>query len=458
MADIDRHVDVTISKDTATVSRVGFGTPAMLTFHTKFPELAREFGDLDEVQAPGGPFPTTSREVAIATAMFAQNPKPSKIAILRRATAPTRDVDLTPITDAVAGKPFALFLYQITIDDFEGQKETFDFTTDVTPTEAEIIAAFETAINAGTVNVTATDNVTFLTIEKSATPGGGAAPGVPFGLEVDRTLFTQIDNTVDPGITADLAAARLVNDDWYGLVSDASGEDEITSLGTAVEALLKIYGAESADDNVLTSAVDDIGTVLAAANLDRTFLITYRRPHISPSGAWQGKKLPSDPGSTTWKFDTLATIAVEDFLSSELTFLDSKNVNYYTLVAGLAITAEATMASGEFIDITRGIDALTARMKENVFRALKVNPKVPITKAGIQIVVNEVEGTIRAFQPTPSRPGALIALEPPPVVTFPDPSDININDRASRLLPLITFTATLAGAVHKTEIRGRVTV
>ena len=41
-------------------------------------------------------------------------------------------------------------------------------------------------------------------------------------------------------------------------------------------------------------------------------------------------------------------------------------------------------------------------------------------------------------------------------VNAPLASDVDSNDRASRLLPDITFSATLAGAIHKTVIRGTV--
>jgi hypothetical protein len=35
-------------------------------------------------------------------------------------------------------------------------------------------------------------------------------------------------------------------------------------------------------------------------------------------------------------------------------------------------------------------------------------------------------------------------------------ADVDANDRASRLLPDIEFIATLAGAIHKTTITGKV--
>jgi hypothetical protein len=454
MSILDNIVDVQISKDTATVSRVGFGVPAVFSYHTAFPELAKAFGDLTEVVAPIGPFAATSREAAIATAIFAQNPKPRSIVFLRRATAPIRSVVVTPVTDATAGKPFALFEYSITLGDGVST-ETFTFTTDVTPTVAEIVAGLESAINLGTVNVIVNDtpSVTDLTIQSADVPGGSITAAAPFTLEIDRTLFTQAEATPDAGVVADLAAARAVNDDWYALVSDATGPAEIAALATAVEALPKIYLAESADDDVPAVGGGDIATTLQSASLERTALMWHTKPHTSPAGAWVGKQLPTDPGSSTWKFKTLATILTDAFGSAEISTLDSKNANYYLDISGINQTVEGTMAGGEFIDVTRGIDWLTARLKENVFRVLAVNPKIPFTDLGIATIVNEVEGTLRL-----GVTNDLLATDPPFFVTFPRAADVQINDKANRLLPDIDFQATLAGAVHSVEIRGRVTV
>ena len=452
MVDINTVVQITITKDTATVSRVGFGTPAMLTYHTAFPQLARSFANIDEVIQPTGPFLAGSREVAIATAMFAQNPRPSRIVMLRRATAPLRDVTVTPVTDATAGKPFNLFDYEITLGDGVNL-ETFTFTSDADAVVAEIVAGLVALINAGTVDVLATDNATDLQIQSANGPGGAPTAGVPFTMEIDRSLMTQDDATADPGIVADLAAARAVNDEWYGLVSDANGEAEINSLATSIETLKKIYIAESADDDVPTVVVDDVASDLQTSALERTGLMWNTKPHTSPGGAWLGKQLPTDPGSTTWKFKTLATIAVDDIRSDEQGFLDGKNANYYAVVAGINITFEGTAGSGEFIDTVRGTDWLESRMQERIFTTFARNPKISLDDLGIQTIVNDVEGQLREGVSV-----TFLASDPAFVVTFPRASEVDPTSKGIRLLPDIFFTATLAGAVHKTTIAGRVSV
>ena len=81
MASIDNHVDIQITRDTATVSRVGFGTPGILVHHTTFAEAARAYGSLTEMTDDG--FAVTDRAYLMAQAAFAQSPKPSQIVVGR---------------------------------------------------------------------------------------------------------------------------------------------------------------------------------------------------------------------------------------------------------------------------------------------------------------------------------------------------------------------------------------
>ncbi|KKK81530.1 hypothetical protein LCGC14_2812500, partial [marine sediment metagenome] len=62
MASLDSIVTITITKDTATLSRVGFGLPAMLVYGTAQTELAKLYGNIDEMITPAGPTAAESRE------------------------------------------------------------------------------------------------------------------------------------------------------------------------------------------------------------------------------------------------------------------------------------------------------------------------------------------------------------------------------------------------------------
>jgi hypothetical protein len=444
MSLIDKHVDVQIAKETATVSRVGFGTPAILTYHTVFPQVYRLFGGLDEMVTAG--FATTDLAYKMAAATFAQSPRPTQVVVGRRGTPHIRKVKLTPKPN-----PLASTDYTITINGI-----AYTVTTDATPTVAEITDGFANVttgeLNTGSENVLGTDNTTDFTIEAADAPGGTPTAGVPFVIEYDRDQFFFSDDTVDVNIATELANLQAGNDDWYGLVADAWGADEIEALATAIESAgPKIYIAETQDTDVVGPSSADIASILQTAALDRTAIIFNNDLDPSPASAWLGSGLPTTPGSITWKFRTLSTVSASALLTGGIANADGKNANTYTETGGINITAEGVMSSGEFIDVTRFIDWLTARIKENVFRALAINPKIPFTNSGIQAIVAEVEGVLRQ--------GIFnggINPDEDLIVTAPLASEVDANDRASRILPDISFIATLAGAIHKTVIRGKV--
>jgi hypothetical protein len=73
-----------------------------------------------------------------------------------------------------------------------------------------------------------------------------------------------------------------------------------------------------------------------------------------------------------------------------------------------------------------------------------------------------IVGTVDAVLVSATREGGgsgqIFTTDPAPTVDAPLVADINPNTRASRTLPDIVWTAVLAGAVHKVEIRGTVSV
>ena len=457
---LETIVNVQISKETATVSRVGFGVPLILTFHTKDPARVLEFSKAsDMLVAAGGPFADTDQAFVLANAAFAQDPRPDRILVGRRVFPTIRTVTITPRSGVISGQTFPLptTLYRIIIDGVN-----FDFTTDATPTEVEISLALTTAINAGAVDVLATDNIGSITIEKADTPGGTATAGVAFTIAQDRALLEIEDVTpvaTGGGLASEIAAIIDLNDDWYGIAGDWYGKTEIDAVATAIEALPKLHATSTPDDNTYDPAVTtDVGSVLQGKAFARTFLTHHVTPDTGIAAARLGDGLPKDPGSATWKFQLLAAIPVVDYTTGEKTALKNKNIERFIRVAGVNFTCDGKTSSGEFIDITRFIDFLTSRMQENVFLRVVNVDKVAFTNPGIGIIENEVRGTLNLGISV----GGL-AADPPFTVTVPNaivgtPNGVDAVDKANRLLKGVEFCATLAGAIHEIEIRGEVTV
>lgn len=449
MGDLDRLINVQVDKQTAAVSRVGFGTPMIMSTEafvdSKFGDVAKVYTALDELGATGDAYDPTGVTFLMAQAAFAQSPKISQLVIGKRANAPLMTVELTPIVVNDT-------LYRVTINGTD-----FDFTSDATATDLEIIAGLVALINGGTEDVLATDDTTFMTIEKAVTPGGVATAGIPFTLEFSRPLWASQNVTPDPGVVTDLSTIRTDttgNDDWYAVMLDSYGNAEIQSLAPTIETLPRIFLACSSDADIVTSSVADLASDLLAVALDRTALIWHENPHKGAHAAWGGAVLPFDPGSITWAYQSLATIPFSALTPAETLELESKKTTWYKRIAGNNVTFQGeTFASGGFLDVTRGIDFVVQRIKENLFIRLVNLPKIPYTDAGIAVVQAVVQGVMDLAVGQ-----SIFTDDPAPLVSVPKANDADANDRALRILRNVTFDAQLAGAIHKITVFGTVTV
>lgn len=256
-------------------------------------------------------------------------------------------------------------------------------------------------------------------------------------------------------ITEALDAIQVENSSFYAvLMSLAIDATEQEELAAWIQTSRRIAGVRTADATALDATLTDIGAVLNANSYFRTFSFYNGESATKfPEAAWMGRCLPADPGSLTWKFKTLSGIVADVLSGTGRTNLRNKKYNYYNEVGGVNITEEGWMADGSFIDEIRGTDWIHARMQEAIFAILVNLPKVPYTDKGIDIIVNEMEAVLKRAVDQ-----GILDGNRPYGVTKPLVADIAFNDRASRVLPDLKFSAYLAGAVHEVEIQGVVTV
>jgi len=256
-----------------------------------------------------------------------------------------------------------------------------------------------------------------------------------------------------------IARVNEIDSDWYFLISTSRVEADILSAGATIEAMLKTYFYETdeADSKDLAHATDTTSIFAQMKIYERSVGIYTKTANLDsyPAAAWCGRLGPKDPGSVTWKFKSLSGVTPDDELNStERANVLGKNANLYLTVAGQAITMEGTSGTGEFIDIVRGIDWLTRRIKEDVYFMLINEDKVPYTDKGGDALGLQVKGPLDEAVAV----GLLAGGDEAPVVTVPLVADIPQIQRAAREFGDIEFEGRLAGAVHKVIVRGRVTV
>ena len=284
-----------------------------------------------------------------------------------------------------------------------------------------------------------------------------SAAGELHSFESLHTSLTLTTTTTDPGVSAELDACASASSTWYAINLDSQGSAEVLAAAAWAEAQKRLLLVDVSDAGVADgSATSDVAYSLKALAYTRTLSVfssviggpTYRR-----AAAIGGKELPKAPGSSVVAFKTLAGQAVDDLSSAQREALAVKNVATYITVGGVNIVVDGKTASGEWFDVVRDLDALTAWIKESVFGGFIADDKIPFTDDGISRVV----GLIRA--PLQRGVGAgILAASPAPQVFAPRASAVSTADKRARALTGITFTATLAGAVQAVQIKGRVTV
>lgn len=436
-------ISVSITAQTTTVSRLGFGTPLIARAHSVIPSTVREYRSLTAMSDDG--WPATDPAVLMATKIASQNPKPNAWKVGKRASAFTQQVVIECLNAAED------YVYEF--DVIVGTTTTAISYTVLAAATPTTVATAISALVGAIAGVTATDNVDG-TFDVDTDTAGDLVDYVGFD---EPDSFTIKDTTADPGLAADLTAIETADPDgWYCLLLDSNGEAEILAAAAWIEARKKIFLCNTSDTEVVDNVVTtDVMSDLQGFAYARTAILYSQARLLNWSAAaWAGNRLPSDPGSSTWAFKTLAGAQVDGNLTGgQVGVIESKGGNVYRTIAGVNVTTFGITASGEYIDTTRFIDWLDSRIKERIFGVLINNPKVPYTDSGVDLMRGQV---LAQLQQGISVGG--LAADPAPVVTAPKVADIDPADKAARILPDIFFQATLAGAIHQLVISGVLSV
>lgn len=347
-------------------------------------------------------------------------------------------------------------LYSITING-----ETIQYTSPIeVQTNNDIAASITDLINDNAnLSVSAVDNTDgTITISSNVSSENMVVQiGTPnlmtyqFGMIILPLLATQ-------AVNLDLDAIQAVDDTWYALMLTDRTSAEVQAAAAWAEARVKLFGTSSADTNIINQAVGIDTTSIAAIfnNLGyvRTFVLYHQDSDSDyPEAAWFGRCLPFTPGSETWAFKSLSSIAYSDLSATQSRNAQNKFANTYEYIGGVGITMNGTVSQGEYIDIIRGVDWLTSTIQSYVYSVLVNSPKVPYTDAGI----TSIEAQIRRAL-SQGVTNNFIAEDPEYTVTVPKAINVSQADKAARILRNVFFQATLAGAIHAVEIRGTVSV
>ncbi|MGN6103657.1 MAG: DUF3383 family protein [Kofleriaceae bacterium] len=444
---LDDHVSITITADTLGVPRAGFGVPMILSVNASFPERLRYYTDIPGV-AEDFPDPSSPEHLA-ANAILAQDPHPERIAIGRATGKPTQRYKVSVSTVENS------HLYKLAVRGDGVTATDITFQADSTATDGEVAVGLVAALNAvAGKNFTASGTTSPISIT-------GDAAGEWFSVESPEVGYLKIEQDhADPAtsVAVDLAAIATVHADWYALYTLYNSEAYVKAAAAWVETQKRLYIADISASETVTLASAGTGASDAADDLmvlgyDRTAVVYHPSPASMLGAAWLGTRLWTDAGSENWKFADPTGVLPVSLTTTHKTNLEAKNANTLESTGRNSRMWAGTVASGEFIDVIRGIDWLENDMQTEVYDALASALKVPFTDAGIALIENKM---LLSLGRGVSR--GLLADDPKPVVRVPKAKDVASSDKKRRILPDLKFSGVLAGAVNKTRIRGVVSV
>lgn len=432
MADLSEIVTVQITATTVGVRQAGFGVPLLLSAEPTWTERTRRYTSPAGVAAD---FATTTLTYKMANAVFSQNPRPNELRVGRLANKPTQRRTITPTAVNLAA-------YSVRVG-----ATTVTFTADSSATVAEIVTGLIALVNAiPGITLTATGTTTLVLTENAA--------GTWSDVEVlDPTLLSLVQDHADPGVAADLTAIANQDNSWYGIYNPYASKAMDAAIAAFVEANAKLFVSGSQDvDIILTvpSGATDIAGTLKTSAYKKSAVLYHPNPGAHAVAAWLGRVLCLAAGSETWAFKTLVGVPAVALTATQSSNARGKNANTYEAIAGVNVTRFGTVASGEYIDVSRFIDWIIARIGERVFGLLAgAASKVPFDDTGIAMVARKAESVlidgvaVKGFRDYQMGP-------------LPKAADISDADRAARHLGPVNFVGFLAGAVHTAAFVGSV--
>lgn len=448
MPAIDQIVNINITNSTTAVATQSFAIPLILG--TTNPGWTS--GDVVHAySAPSGMltdgFVTSSPEYIAALAMYAQTPAPTSFEVGRRSAAAAQ-VDTLTVNTLTAGRQ-----YKLTVNG-----TVCSYTAGGGDTQQAILTALNTSIQAAasvTGAVSGTGSGATLTLTANT-------PGQAIQYTAVDTQLTRASTTAANGIANDLAAIMAQDNRWYGLVTPSASDADILQAAAWAEGNTKFYVAVSSTVAISGASTTDLGSTLKAAGYKRTALL-YSTAAITQGidAAWAGSQLSYTPGANNWAFKQLAGISVDaltptqqaTLIGNPVAGVAGKNVNIYQTVGGVNVTQMGTTASGQYADITVGIDWLRSTTQTNVYQALVSAVKVPYTNAGVAILIAAVRAAIDQ-----GATNGLIDANSDISVTAPSVLSVSPTQRANRIAPTITFSCRLQGAFNSVIVNGSVSV
>ena len=447
MANLDRVVSVNISLNTTGISVEGFNTMLVVGAHAHSLARVETYTQASDMITAG--FSDTDPLYLAVVDAFSQTPRPRRVKIGRRQAA---SVAVTVANLTSAG------IYKLTVshlDDNSNIVEKVYSYTNTGGTAGDILTGLKTLIDADSAAVV-TAAVSANTLTLTTTDGNA------FAVATSANMAQSVASVTET-IPQTMAAIQSYDNDWYGWVLASRAQADILAAADWTESVRKLFGTAIAEAGAYNpESTTDTGYLLYNGNYFRTFWFYHKDAATDfPEAAVMTRCFAILPGGESWANKKLAGVIADPLTETQYIAITSKNGNTFERFRNVSITQNGKVAAGEWIDVIRFRDWLQEEITVNVFNALVNSNKIPYTDEGIAII----EAQIRQALELGTRRGGIAPIEYDEdgnenygyTISVPLSSSISANQKATRVLQDVSFTARLAGAIHVVEITGSLT-
>jgi hypothetical protein len=257
----------------------------------------------------------------------------------------------------------------------------------------------------------------------------------------------------------------------YGWALDASyrDTDDQQDFADWVSALESAYCMLVTNLATAYSSADEtnIGYYCHNADYSNVGVIYHNNAQYYPDVSYVALMLAVDYSAAnsaiTAKFKQMSGIPTVPITSTQLTILNSRRINTYTLIGNNSETIREGVQSSDdwFSDDIVNLDNFVEELQVEVYNVFLRNRKVPYTSAGQLLIVSACEKICRKYvnngvfadrpvESTENESGVSIL---PAYDIVPTPIEqATTSNRAARIAPPVQIIAYLAGAFHKLNI------
>lgn len=438
-------VEVTITGNAQSAQVAGFGTGLILAKNAVDPGVA-VYQSLAEAITAG--YAANSPVGLMVAAYFAQDPRPSRVKVAALASAIPWSCRIT-----VASLPSVGSVVSLSLVLPNGTVRTATYTVLAGDTLALVAAGLGAAVAAfAEFSVTIPVGGVYFAVQP-------AAGTTKFRVSAFSSQLQYLDTEADSGYATRLSELALLDPDFYGVAIDSTSAANVAAVFAWVQSNKRLFFGLTQD----TIERDTVGggplaVALRGASYDCGEL-RYSGLGARADAAMMGAILAAswdDGTAPTWAFRELKGIPVDNLTPTQVSNMQTAvHVSIYVTNRGVNMTWEGKAPGGKFADLSVFLAWLDARIGESVFNLLVREPRLGYTTKGIGKVGDAVWEVIRtAF--------AREAISPDFPITFalPKPADATTEERAARTLGGggIRFGFVFAGAIHKVQVNGVVTL